>query len=210
MNGESQVAFVLGKSRLVLTHQANWVIARKELEAAKLCCELTSKAAAALSHLNCSVHLWTDSQVILKWITNPDLHLVLFVKRRVDKILAFFAPDSWRYVNTSANPADVGTRENACKNSESIKLWIEGPAFLVEGQEDVKSLSPAPVVRLALCKENTIFETDDKILKLMQTSRDLYALKKRFAYLLAFVELVKAKFRRKPFRKPEFDAASLD
>ena len=57
-----------------------------------------------------------------------------------------------------------------------------------------KSLSPAPVGRLALCKENTFFETDDKILKLMQTSRDLYALKKRFAYLLAFVELVKAKF----------------
>ena len=207
---ESQVVFVLGKSRLVLAHQANWVTARKELEAAKLCCELTSKAAAALSHLNCSVHLWTDSQMILKWITDPDLHLVRFVKRRVDKILAFFAPDAWWYVNTSANPADVGTRENAFKNSESIKLWIEGPAFLVEGQEDVKSLSPAPVVRLALCKENTLFETDDKILKLMQTSRDLYALKKRFAYLLAFVELVKAKFRRKPFRKPEFDAASLD
>ena len=120
VNDESQVAFVLGKSRLVLTHQANWVIVRKELEAAKLWCELTSKAAAALSHLNCSVHLWTDSQVILKWITNPDLHLVRFVKRRVDKILAFFAADAWRYVNTSANPADaVGTRENACKNSES-------------------------------------------------------------------------------------------
>ena len=57
VNGESQVAFVLGKSRLVLTHQANWVIARKELETAKLCCELTSQAAAALSHLNCIVHL---------------------------------------------------------------------------------------------------------------------------------------------------------
>ena len=44
----------------------------------------------------------------------------------------------------------------------------------------------------------------------MQTSRDLYALKKRFAYYLAFVELVKAIFRCKLFRKPEFDAASLD
>ena len=44
----------------------------------------------------------------------------------------------------------------------------------------------------------------------MQTSRDLYTLKKRFAYLLAFVELVKAKVKRKPFRKPEFGAASLD
>ena len=33
---------------------------------------------------------------------------------------------------------------------------------------------------------------DDKIRKLMQPSRDLYTLKKRFTYLLAFVELVKA------------------
>ena len=77
-------------------------------------------------------------------------------------------------MNTSANSADVGTRENACKNSELIKLWIEGPAFLVKGQENVKSLSHAPVVRMALCNENTIFETDDKILKLMQTTRDLF------------------------------------
>ena len=44
----------------------------------------------------------------------------------------------------------------------------------------------------------------------VQTSRDLCTLKKRFAYLLAFVELVKAKFIRKPFRKPKFSATSLD
>ena len=94
VNGESQVAFVLGKSRLVLKYQANWVISRKELEAAKLCSELVSHAVVALSHLNCSAHLWTDSQVVLKWITNSDLHLVRFVKRRVDKILSFFAPEA--------------------------------------------------------------------------------------------------------------------
>ena len=52
---------------------------------------------------------------------------------------------------------------------------------------------------MALFNENTIIETDDKILKLMQTLRDLYTAIKQFAYLLAFVELVKAKFKRKPF-----------
>ena len=135
----------MGKSRLVLAHQANWVIARKELEAVKLCCELTSQVAAALSHLNCSEHLWTDSQVILRWITNLDLHLVRFFKCRVDKILSFFGPDAWRYVDTSANPADVGTCANACKNSELIKLCNEGPAFLAQVQENVKSLSPVPI-----------------------------------------------------------------
>ena len=90
VNGEPQVAFGLGKSKLVLTqHQTTWVITRKELETVKLCCELTSQATAALSHLNCSVHLWTDSQMILKWITNPDLHLVRLVMCKVNKILSF-------------------------------------------------------------------------------------------------------------------------
>ena len=35
-DGKPVVNFILGKSKLVLTHQANWVISRKELEAAKL------------------------------------------------------------------------------------------------------------------------------------------------------------------------------
>ena len=38
-------------------------------------------------HLKCSVYLWTDWQLVFKWITNLDLHLMRFVKRRVDKIL---------------------------------------------------------------------------------------------------------------------------
>ena len=43
----AQVRFVIGKSKLVLTHQKGWVISRKELEAAKMLSELmlqTSKA----------------------------------------------------------------------------------------------------------------------------------------------------------------------
>ena len=45
--GKAQVSFVIGKSKLVLTHQKGWVISRKELEAAKMLSELmlqTSKA----------------------------------------------------------------------------------------------------------------------------------------------------------------------
>ena len=44
VDGKPKVGFLLGKSRLVLTHQANWVISRKELEAAKICSELMSQA----------------------------------------------------------------------------------------------------------------------------------------------------------------------
>ena len=61
----------------------------------------------------------THFQVVLKWITNPELHLARFVKRRVA------SSDCWNYVHTSVNSADIGT-----KNLDSIDVWFGGPAFL--------------------------------------------------------------------------------
>ena len=58
---QSSVAFIQGKSRLVLSNQQSWVISRKELEAAKLCSELMLAVSKSLDHLSCSIHLWTDS-----------------------------------------------------------------------------------------------------------------------------------------------------
>ena len=86
MGRRSIVAFVHGKSKLVLLSQANWTISRKELEAARLCSELVFAVSKSLQHLSCSFYLWTYLQVAFKWIVNPDLHLPQFVKHRVDKI----------------------------------------------------------------------------------------------------------------------------
>ena len=72
-----------------------------------------------LQHLVCSLHFWSDSPVVLRWIINPDLYLPRFVKRRVDRILLAASADAWRYVNTSLNPADVGTHEGSVKRSGS-------------------------------------------------------------------------------------------
>ena len=160
------------------------------------------------SHLNFCVHLWKDSQVVLKSITNPDLQLVRFVKRRVDKILSFFTAEAWRYANTTTNRPDVGIRENVCKNSESVKLWFKGAIFLLEGQDDTPSLSSFLVVNMAMCDENTPLAINDKILKAMQTSCDLYWLKKRIVCLLAFKSFSKAKHQS--FRKPELNASLLN
>ena len=122
VEGKPIINFVLGKSKLVLTHQINWVISHKELGAAKLCCELTLLAKQALRDLDYTLHFWTDSQVILGWITNPELNLARFVKRRVDKILRVSLSATWKYIHTSQNPADVGTRGTAYKKPEFVKL----------------------------------------------------------------------------------------
>ena len=129
--GKSKVSFLLGKCRLVRTHQSNWVISRKELEAAKFCSELVLQASEALQHLHCDTYLWTDSQVAFKWITDCDLHPARFVKQMVNKILRVAPSSSWQYVHTSLNPADVDTRDGATKHPESVSLWLQGPALLV-------------------------------------------------------------------------------
>ena len=57
--GKAQVSFVIGKSKLVLTHQKGWVISCKELEAAKMLSELMLQTSKALHDLNCKIFCWT-------------------------------------------------------------------------------------------------------------------------------------------------------
>ena len=209
--GKAQVSFLMGKSRLVLTNQSNWVISRKELEAAKICSELMLLAERALHHLPLNIHFWTDSQVVLKWIINPDLHLVRFVKRRVDKILLVASPEAWRYVHTSVNPADVGTREGTIKRCDAIDLWLHGPAFLRAGE--VHSFSPdhSITVRSVTLFDNEFLNHEPKGLdQLVERSPDLYTLKKHVAYLTAFKDyFISVKVKRERFKKPLLDASYL-
>ena len=43
-----------------------------------------------------------------------------FVKCRVDKINLVSPVNAWRYVSTSNNPADVGTRVDVTKKTETL------------------------------------------------------------------------------------------
>ena len=141
IHGRSCVAFVQGKAKVVLVNQTNWVISRKELEAAEMCTKLMQDVSKSLQHLGCSLHFWSDSQVILRWIINRDSYLPRFVKRQVDRILLVASADAWSYVDTLLNPADVGTRGESVKWPGSHSLWLNGPDFLLQ-----KGLEPQPFV----------------------------------------------------------------
>ena len=98
------------------------MISRKELEAAVMCSELMKSVSESLQHLGCGLHFWTDSQVVLRWMINPNLNLPRFVERRIEKIHSAASAEISNYVNTSSNPADGGTREDSFKKSPG--LWI--------------------------------------------------------------------------------------
>ena len=207
----SNVAFVHCKSKLVLLSQANWTISRKELEAARLCSELVFAVSPSLQHLSCSFHLWTDSQIALKWIVNPDLHLPRFVKRRVDKIHLMASACDWNYVLKSLNPADVGTREGRVRNFDSFALWLRGPPFLLQGSLEPKLVSPAVVVRSANINVDLLSLKSNLCLdRMIKSAHDLYTLKKRVAYLIAFKMYIVTKSQKRNLCKLKLDADYLD
>ena len=67
---------MIGKSKLVLTHQKDWIISFKDLKVAKLLSKVMLRTFWALSLLNCTLHIWTDLRVILKLIVNPEKYLL--------------------------------------------------------------------------------------------------------------------------------------
>ena len=129
-NGQECVSCIQGKVNVTLVNQVNWVIARKKLEAAKMCAELMLQVSNSLRHLACGLHFWSNSQVVSKWILNPDLDLPRCAKRRVDRMHLTAPANAWKYANTTLNPADVGTRWENVKNA-GILTWLDGPSFLL-------------------------------------------------------------------------------
>ena len=114
-----------------------------------------------VASLPCSIHFWTDFQVVLKWIVSPDLHLARFIKRRVDKILVVSSPEAWNCINTSVNPTNVGTRENSVKHADAVNLWLNGPVFLrMEGIEP-RTQDTCPIVRVVTVNEKSLIDRDE-------------------------------------------------
>ena len=118
VNGRSSVAFVQAKSKVISLVKLTGLYPVRSWRLPGCAQSFPMTALTSLQHLSCSLHLWLDSQVVLRRIANPDLHLPRFVKRRVDKILLVASANAWSYVSFDVNPADVGTREDCVKKPD--------------------------------------------------------------------------------------------
>ena len=65
------------------------------------------------NHMNLSYdicHYYTDSQVVLGYISNTTRRFYTYVANRVEKNHNISKPSQWSYISTDKNPADGGTR----------------------------------------------------------------------------------------------------
>ena len=127
---KAHCAFVMGKSRVTPLRQIT--IPRLELTAATLSARMSSFLGAELKYGKVEEFFWTDSQVVLGYIQNEAKRFHVYVANRVQVIRDLTNPESWFYVETSANPADDASRGLTAKELTEGCRWLKGPDFLWE------------------------------------------------------------------------------
>ena len=127
-DGNPDLGFVLGKAKVAPTN--GHTIPRLELCAAVLAVEIAQCALEQLDLPINSIKYYTDSKVVLGYITNDTRRCYIYVGNRVERIRKFSLPEQWNYVNTDHNSADSAIRSlpaSEIHNSE----WLLGPKHLL-------------------------------------------------------------------------------
>ncbi|XP_057291781.1 uncharacterized protein LOC130614338 [Hydractinia symbiolongicarpus] len=105
-------------------------IPKLELQAAVLATRMRESIVSSLS-MDLSTKFWTDSQIVLKYISNENRKFPVFVTNRINEIRATTDVNSWRFVPGTLNPADNATRYVPLSSTENSR-WLTGPSFLIE------------------------------------------------------------------------------
>lgn len=103
---------------------------RLELSGALLLVWLMNKVMASLSVSIHGKYYWTDSQIVLAWISSPPRRWHTFVANRVSEIQDSSSSYEWRHVKSKDNPADLISRGSIPEQLKNSSLWWEGLNWL--------------------------------------------------------------------------------
>ena len=153
---------------------------------------------------------WSDSEVALAWVKGVHKQWTPWVENRVKKVRKKSNIDSWHYVNTHINPADIGTRGDLALKDPNSDLWWYGPKIIREKHlvyDDIEldfDIEEECVTMIAEVDPITIHG----IGKIMEIERfsSLQKLLHATAYSVRFIEGCERK-ERKPDSVVEIDEA---
>ena len=160
---EVSVSFVYGQARLAPTHPVS--IPRLELCGAVLLVEAVQRILKEIDIEIAQVIYYTDSKVVLCYITNESKRFHVYVENRVQLTRSLSSPDQWRYIESERNPADLAIR-GVKPNKLMESSWLTGPEFLastdsIPPPNEIESPSDSdPEVRQEVIAKTTKVNTD--------------------------------------------------
>jgi hypothetical protein len=101
-----------------------------ELSAAMLLAKLFNKVYPIISHKIDDHYFWTDSTIVLSWLSGEPAQWKVFVANRVSEIQSQTDTDRWYHVKGEENPADIISRGLLPSQLRNSKLWFHGPSWL--------------------------------------------------------------------------------
>ena len=78
------------------------------------------------------VYVWSDSTIVLCWLSTSPSKLKSYVCNRVMDTVSHIPSTHWRYVPIDCNPADIASRGSLPCNLISFELWWKRPAWLLQ------------------------------------------------------------------------------
>ena len=123
-----EVSLVTAKTKVAKLKPTT--VPRLELEAAVLLTKLLVNAGRVLEISSEDWHAWTDSSIVLCWLSGQPTDWKVFVTNRVSFIMQATSPNTWMHVPTGENPADCASRGMMPEELLKYQLWWSGPDWL--------------------------------------------------------------------------------
>jgi hypothetical protein len=206
--GVVSVSFVYGQARLAPMHPVS--IPRLELCGAVLLVEAVQRVLKEIDLEIAQVTYYTDSRVVLGYITNESKRFYVYVANRVQLIRSLSSPDQWRYIESERNPADLATR-GVKPNKLMESSWLQGPERLespdaIPPIKEIEIPSESdPEVRKEVTAKTTTVKADNNAAglgaKRFERFSSLLSLQRAIATLI--VKIRKFKHRRNQANQPE-------
>ncbi|XP_013185504.2 uncharacterized protein LOC106131061 [Amyelois transitella] len=122
------VNLVTSKTKVAPIKQLS--IPRLELCGATILSKLLIEVADILGIPKQHIHAWSDSSVVLAWLSIHPSRWKVFVANRVAEILGSLDRSQWSHVQSKYNPADIASRGIMPSDISKMRLWKQGPDFL--------------------------------------------------------------------------------